>query len=510
MRFPRKMPALALLIATALGTIPGMALAGQVALVVGNSAYEHTTALANPRNDAEAMAAKLRMMGFTVIEGFDLDKMEMGQLVQEFVRSARDAELSLFFYAGHGMAVDGQNYLIPVDAALEDISAIDFEAMPLELITKQLGYSDGANLIILDACSDNPMAKKLAAASGTVTRSIGGGGLASVKASSSGVGMGIALATEPGDVAQDGTGGHSPFSESLLEHIATPNVPFTSIMSRVVGEVWEATGQQQRPWFNQSFTDDVVLYRVAVPAAVVDAAQVAPADPTAAPAYSEEEERYAFELAREGGTIADYEVFLSLYANGRYAGFARTALERLRGAGEEQVAALPVEAAPATRSVPAYDPNTPLILAVTPAVQAAPANEFTEQALLMDRPKRAEVQARVSATGNDVGGTDGAFGGNTRRGIAGWQATNGLPPTGYLNALQLALLTNQTESSYLAFLQQPVAKPTAPKASKPARTSSASGGTRKPAGSAAPAANPMGSFLEGLGQGIGQELLRRR
>lgn len=482
MRLSRRMPTLTGLV-VALGVVaaPDGALARQVALVVGNSAYEHTTVLANPRNDAEAMASKLRVMGFDVIEGVDLDKAEMGKVMQEFVREARDAEVSLMFYAGHGIAVDGQNYLIPIDAALDDISAIDFEAIPLDVVTRQLGYGNGADLIILDACRDNPLATKLASTPGQATRSVGAGGLAKVDAESKGVGMGIAFATSPGELAQDGAGEHSPFTASLLQHIGTPNVPITSIMNRVTGDVVQATGEKQRPWFNQSFTDDVVLYRVALPAEPAPGTTPAAPEPGAVAAgVSAEDDRYAFDLAREGGTAADYELYISLYPTGRYVAHARQAIERLRGAGTEVAALAPTEAEPTlTRSIPAYDPGAPLVLTATPEVRGAVANEFTETALLLDQPKRAEIQARLTATGNDVGGADGAFGGNTRRGISGWQTTNGLAPTGYLNALQLALLTSQTEATYAAFLQAPVAKAPSSGQSKPTRTASSGSSSKK-------------------------------
>lgn len=449
-------------IALALILAPVQVLANKVALIIGNSAYEHTSPLKNPRNDAEAMASKFRTLGFETIEGYDLTATEMAQMTREFARSVTGTEISVVFYAGHAIQVDGENYLIPVDARMDDELSIDFEAFPISMITRQLSRTDGANLLILDACRDNPFEQLTLGSS----RSIGGGGLGKMDVRDNGTGTGIVFATAPGTVALDGEGDHSPFTEALLKHIGTPNTPITTVISNVTGEVYNATGEKQRPWFNQSYTAPVELYKTAaLPAPDVSAGATAPATAPADGAAALEEEKYMFELARGSGYIEDYQAYLDFYPNGRYARFARIAIERLKTEAAEEESVKVAVARPETtkdvesRSValPAYDPTTPLILSVTQQMLLAPANQTTEQALNMDRSTRRALQARLNATGNNVGRPDGSFGPKTRAGIAAWQASVGLPQTQFLNSMQFDLLVSQTEATYASFLNVPAA-----------------------------------------------------
>lgn len=502
-----------------LAVLPLQALAERVALVIGNSAYAHTTSLANPRNDAEALAARLRALGFVTIEGYDLGIAGMRQKTQEFARASRDADISLVFYAGHGIQVDGTNYLIPVDARMEDELAIDFEAFPIDLLTRQMSFSDGANLIILDACRDNPF-DTLSRSLGGATRSISTRGLGEMDVTDTGIGTGIVFATAPGEVAEDGAGRNSPFTSALLNHIGTPNTPFTSIMTRVTGEVFAATNGRQRPWFNQSFTGEVVLHRVAE--APVAVAEQGSAPTAAANDDSAEEERFMFDIARDSGYLEDYQAYLDFYPDGRYARFARLAIERLARSGdvpdggpaseemaiaeaeaaaEAPASAEPLLAAPTAIVTRAYDPGAPLRLEPRDAARSAPASQATETALGMDRQKLREVQARLNAAGQKVGRPDGIFGPRTRAGITAWQTQNGMDSSGYLNAVQLQLLTSQTEATYAAFLRAPV------------RTSSSSDRPRQPQ-RAAPAQTgaienglaTVGKQIDGVILGIGKTI----
>src|SRR5262249_21356133 len=131
----------------------------RVALVIGNSAYQHAPALANPRNDAAAMAAALRRMKFEVVAGNDLDKPAMERLLRDFVARLDNADLALVFYAGHGLQVHGRNYFVPVDAKLDRETDLAFEAVPLDLVQQVMEQSRRTNILILDACRDNPLAR---------------------------------------------------------------------------------------------------------------------------------------------------------------------------------------------------------------------------------------------------------------------------------------------------------------------------------------------------------------
>ena len=134
----------------------------RVALVIGNAAYQNTAPLNNPSNDAADMAAALQRLGFDVVEGRDLDKRAMERLIRQFGIKLAGADVALFFYAGHGLQVGGQNYLVPTDARLASEGDVDFESLPLDLVLKQMEREAKTSLVLLDACRDNPLARNLA------------------------------------------------------------------------------------------------------------------------------------------------------------------------------------------------------------------------------------------------------------------------------------------------------------------------------------------------------------
>ncbi len=145
----------------------------RVALVIGNSAYEHVPPLANPKNDAADMADKLEALGFEVVRGSDLTLADMRRTAREFTNKLEGADLSLFFYAGHGLQVNGNNYMAPVDAQLSSYNDLDFEVLPMDLIVGAMERNTKVNLIFLDACRDNPLAENLARSMGTRSSAAG-------------------------------------------------------------------------------------------------------------------------------------------------------------------------------------------------------------------------------------------------------------------------------------------------------------------------------------------------
>ena len=151
----------------------------RVALVIGNGAYVNAPTLANPKNDAEDMAAALKGVGFTVILGIDLDKRAMDRKILEFAGALSGAAVGVFHYSGHGLQVAGVNYLMPVDAVLESAAALDFEAVRLDLIQRTMEREAKTDILFLDACRNNPLARNLARALGTRSADIGRG-LASI------------------------------------------------------------------------------------------------------------------------------------------------------------------------------------------------------------------------------------------------------------------------------------------------------------------------------------------
>ena len=201
----------------------------RVALVIGNSAYLHANKLPNPKNDAGDMAQTLKALGYKVLLGTDLDKAGMDRMIREFARALPNADAGIFFYAGHGLQVKGLNYLVPVDAKLDDTSGLDFEMVRLDLIHGTMERESRTNVIFLDACRDNPLARNLARAMGTRSTSDIGTGLAKVEFGS---GTLISFSTQPGNVALDGVGRNSPFTEALVKRIKT--VAATEDLSRLL------------------------------------------------------------------------------------------------------------------------------------------------------------------------------------------------------------------------------------------------------------------------------------
>ena len=227
----------------------------RVALVIGNGSYRHATKIPNPANDAADIAQALRKLGFDVVEGRDLDKRGMEEKIREFGGKLDRADLALFFYAGHGMQVNGKNYLLPVDAKLERAGDLSLDTIEVGQVLAQMEAEKRVNLIFLDACRDNPLSRSFSRSLGTRSTSVGSG-LASIQ---SAVGTMIAYATQPDNVALDGEGRNSPFTKALLKHIVTPNLEISALMKRVRADVLAATREKQVPWDHSSLVGDVIL-----------------------------------------------------------------------------------------------------------------------------------------------------------------------------------------------------------------------------------------------------------
>ena len=322
---------------------PGALAEKRVALVIGNSSYEKAAPLANPKNDANALAAVLSDLQFEVVKGIDLDRSEFEGVVRKFVRAIRGADVALLFYAGHGLQVKGRNYLAPIDADLSDEADLDFETLPLRTILKHMERHTRTNLVFLDACRDNPLARNLARSMGTRSVAVGRG-LARVE---TGVGTLIAFATEPGNVALDGWGGNSPFTTALLKHIETPGLDVDLMLRRVRKDVLELTSGKQVPWSNSSLTGRFEF-------AAVQAGDVPGQDKPAksgAPTVATGSDR-TIELAYWDAIVgskaaADFESYLRKFPSGAFAELARLRIKRLKQAAltEREPVKKPVPAA---------------------------------------------------------------------------------------------------------------------------------------------------------------------
>ena len=235
----------------------------RVALVMGNGSYRNVPALSNPTNDAKAIAKNLRDMGFEVIERTDLDSAGMKSSIATFIRATSTAHLALMFYAGHGMQIDGKNYLVPIDVRLDGTGDITSEMPDLDSILAGLDDRIRTNVIILDACRDNPMAQKAVQVAGASRSVAVRSGLAAPSGLGAGATLGagtlLAFATAPGQVALDGEGQNSPFSSSLSRHISTQGLEVQQMLTRVRAEVVAATKSKQVPWSNSSLLGEVYL-----------------------------------------------------------------------------------------------------------------------------------------------------------------------------------------------------------------------------------------------------------
>ncbi|MBT1515152.1 caspase family protein [Bradyrhizobium sp. SRL28] len=234
----------------------------RVALVIGNGAYAHVRALPNPTNDARAMAKSLRDIGFVVTEGSDLDRRAMKATIRNFLRDAARSQVAVVYYAGHGVQIDGRNYLAPIDIQFQAGSGMTEAMMDMDTIMAGLDDQVRTNILILDACRNNPMAPKLASA-GPARGMEAGSGLAAPASLGAGATLGagtlIAFATAPGQVALDGEGANSPFSAALTRHIGTPGLEVQQMLTRVRAEVVAATKGKQVPWSNSSLLGEVYL-----------------------------------------------------------------------------------------------------------------------------------------------------------------------------------------------------------------------------------------------------------
>ena len=291
----------------------------RVALVIGNGSYKNVALLPNPPNDAEAMAAMLSGMGFDVVKGVDLDRNGMEKLIGTFAEKASDAKVSLFFYAGHAIQVDGKNYLMPIDAALKTATSVEFELLEVE--QKIVRFMGGETaIILLDSCRDNPLKKEFAqvARSAKVSR-----GLAQIS-TDSGQQL-IGFATSPGEVAEDGEGKNSPFTTALLKFLPTPGLEIEQAMKRVKNEVYEATGKKQMPWHNSAMRQDFFFVPAALSGTDAVITQTQPSQSATDPAAQ------AWGIIQNTTSVAVLDTFIKEYdASSIYVKIAKAKLEELR------------------------------------------------------------------------------------------------------------------------------------------------------------------------------------
>ena len=228
--------------------------AERVALVIGNGDYRHVAQLPNPTNDAQDMAELLSRLGFTVRHASDLNRVAMLEALADFSDTVLDAEIALVFFAGHGLELNRENYLIPIDARLEVDRRVRFEGVALADVEAALDAAKGIRVILLDACRNNPFAASMQMSS--ATRSVPRG-LTRVEATAGSL---ISFAAKEGTVADDGDGRNSPFTAALLANLAEPGVEIGLLFRRVRDSVLEATGGRQEPYVSTSLPSEPIYF----------------------------------------------------------------------------------------------------------------------------------------------------------------------------------------------------------------------------------------------------------
>ena len=227
----------------------------RVALVIGNGAYRSVPELDNSRNDADDISEQLKRVGFAVIDGRDLDRSAMYAALGRFAQRVRGTDAGLVYYSGHGMQINGQNYLVPVDLKMAGSSFTPFDLVKLDDVIEALNYTAGVKLLVLDACRDNPFANSLAHNKGS--RGIGATrGLAKIERSQ---GMLIAYSTQSNSVAADGIGRNSPFTGALVREIQVPGLEVATVFRRVAVNVNRETQGAQTPELSVSLLQDFYL-----------------------------------------------------------------------------------------------------------------------------------------------------------------------------------------------------------------------------------------------------------
>src|SRR5580692_5592131 len=291
----------------------------RVALVIGMSKYQQVPRLANPARDADVVAALFKQAGFdTVNNQRDLGIVDLRRVIREFSETSRDADIAVVYYAGHGIEVDGTNYLVPADAKLVSDFDIEDETVSLDRVLKALEGTKRLRLVILDACRDNPFANTMKRS--LASRSVGRG-LAKIEPAMSDTL--IAFAAKAGAVASDGDGANSPFAMALVKHIAEPGLDLRLAFGRVRDDVLKSTGNRQEPFVYGSLGGQTMSL---VP-------------PAAKPADPETEARVDYELAAQVGTKEAWDSFLASHPNGLYANLARAQTSKLAAAQESRTKA---------------------------------------------------------------------------------------------------------------------------------------------------------------------------
>ena len=258
----------AVLLAYGLGFSSAQAGERRVAFVIGNSGYQTVPALPNPKNDATAVAAALKKSGFEVVSAIDVDRVGFDKALEKFVRSLGGADMSVFYYSGHGIQVGGDNRIIPTDAQLKSAADLEVETVSVNTIMSYMKSNSKLQLVFLDSCRNNPFPASSFLVGPEKQMLVAGVGLAEQRSS---LGSLVAFSTQPGAVAIDGPGDTSPFTSSMVSHSFKLGIDVKTALTQVTDDVWKATEEKQKPWSSDSLGQAVFFKRPAVTLAPTNA-----------------------------------------------------------------------------------------------------------------------------------------------------------------------------------------------------------------------------------------------
>jgi uncharacterized caspase-like protein len=386
----------------------------RVAFVVGNGAYKNVPQLPNPPMDAKTMASTLRNVGFEVVEGYNLTRDKMTEKLLDFGHKAEGADIAVFYYAGHGIAMGGTNYLLPVDADLKSEADVKLGAtINVDTTLEQTMGDAKVKLVFLDACRDNPFAAKMRSVKLSRGLTVDSG----LAAMNTGQGTLIAFATSPGQTALDGDKGtNSPFTRALVANITQPGVEIQQAMTKVRYQVNDETNKNQMPWGHTDLTGSVYLNPASVPAegAKVDA----PATPATAAAPASDMELEFWRSVKDSKKVEELNAYVTNYPNGAFKPLALARIAKLQ------------------------DGDTSNPTRTLSGDTAGNDDQVVEDQIGLDKGQRRDVQRRLTRLGFDVHVT-GRFDDETRGVIKRWQAARNLPATGYLTKEQHTTLLGE-------------------------------------------------------------------
>lgn len=381
-------------------TIQVAAVQSRVAFLIGNSNYKHAVPLRNPIRDVELLEKTLTDLDFKVSLHKDLSRNQIGRELSKFLKDNKNADLTLFYFAGHGMQYENQNFLVGVDAKLETEFDIESEALDLSKVVQLLKKSSKASLVFIDACRDNPLANQFYKTNFSQTRALMTRGLAPLKSAYNGA-M-ITFSAAPGQVAFDGDE-YSPFAKSLAKHLPSENVEVLSLMKRVIRDVKQSSDNKQIPLVSNDLTTEIYLKL---------------GDGGAGSAITFKQEEAMFEAAMAIQSPRGWELYFKRFPEGFFRDMALIEHERI------QMASLAVASGLDAKKIELGKP-----IKITREVA-----KKAEQDLGLTKEDAKLVQKALNDRGYNAGSVDGAIGNGTRKAIADFQLNVGLPSTGVVTA----------------------------------------------------------------------------